>query len=310
MPMPARPQFSLRWLLGAVTACCIVVGGLATDWGERVGFWLTMLISVGVSSALLACLVRLASGVKVPSRRQLVTSGLAGAFFLFLMWELETVWWQPMLLPWYWVRDISRVWSILSLSLWVTDVSVWRVLRREPDDALLVEASHAARLSLAILGGAAVVSALLSATTFAIRGERRPEPEAGAQVIVVCAGIVAALPWIRILRRRAVVNRQFGIAEYVSLNALVVGSLLPMFAMVFASVVWISDPPAAKKWIVGDLIWFAGHFLPIWVGSALAIAAVLIQLWRDQWHPRSTAVAFTWLSGYWITVIFIDATFH
>jgi hypothetical protein len=228
------------------------------------------------------------------------------------MWDLERgAWWlgTPRL-PWYWVRDISTVWSIWSLSLWVADVSVWRVLRRERDDALLAEARYAARLSLVVLGGAAVVSALLLATTFAIRGERRPEPAAGALLIVVCAGIVAALPWIRILRRRAVVDRQFGIAEYVSLNGLVMGSLLAMFAMVFASVVWISDPSAAKQWITGDLIWFAGHFLPIWLGSGLAIAGVLIELWRDQWHPRSTAVAFTWLSGYWVTVIFIHGIFY
>lgn len=65
----------------------------------------------------------------------------------------------------------------------------------------------------------------------------------------------------------------------------------------------------AKQWITGALIWFVGHHLPIWVWTAFAIAGVVIELWRDQWHPRSTAVAFTWLSGYWIAVIFIDSIY-
>lgn len=33
-----------------------------------------------------------------------------------------------------------------------------------------------------------------------------------------------------------------------------------MFAMVFASLVWITDPPIAKKWITGELFWFGGLF--------------------------------------------------
>jgi hypothetical protein len=311
MPMPARPQFSLRWLLGAVTACCILVGGLATDWGDRVGFWLTLLVSVGASTAVLVCLVRLASGAAVPSRRQLATCGVAGAFVLFLMWELEKgAWWlgAPRL-PWYWVGNISSPWSIESLSLWATNVSVWRVLRREQDDALLVEARHASRLSLAILGGAAVVSALLLATTFAIRGERRPEPEAGALLIVVCAGIVAAFPWIRILRRRAVVRRRFGFAEYASLTALGLSIGIMVMAMPTAVVIWSNhEPPRRGIFYLSKLdLLMLFYFFPLIAASVFTLIGVVLELWRDQWHPRLTTMAGTCVSLNWIAVILFNA---
>lgn len=301
--MPARPQFSLRWLLGAVTACCIVVGGLATDWGDRVGFWLTLLVSVGASTALLACLVRLASGAAVPSRRQLATRGFAGAFLLFLLWGL----------PAHWVHDIWNVWSMLSMSLWVTNFSVWRVLRREHDDALLVEARHAARISLAILGGSAVVSALLLVTTFFIReewrlepGTRRPEP--GAILIVVCAGLVAALPWIRLLRRRAVVHHRPGVAEYVSLTALVMSSLIALLAMAAAVMLWDNDWPGRGSIFFNKTDAFVlFYFFPLIAASVVALAGMFIQLWRDQWHRLVTIMTCTLLTANWLVNCFYYA---
>jgi hypothetical protein len=301
--MPARPQFSLRWLLGAVTACCIVVGGLATDWGDRVGFWLTLLISVGASTAVLACLVRLASGAAVPSRRQLATRGLAGAFLLFLLWGL----------PAHWVHDIWTVWSILSLSLWVTDVAVWGVLRREQDDALLVEARHAARISLAILGGAAVVSALLLLTTFFIREEWRLEPgtrhlEPSALFIVVCAGIVSAFPWLRLLRRRAVAHHRPGFAEYVSLTALVTSSLIALLAMAAAVMLWENDwPGRGSIFFSKSDAFLLFYFFPLIAASVVALVGLFIQLWRDQWHRLVTIMTCTLLTANWLVNSFYVA---
>ena len=128
----------------------------------------------------------------------------------------------------------------LSLSLWIVVIAVWLALRCERDAALLVEIRHAAQLSLVVIGSALLAS-LLATTLASQRGvdplghwyTADPQP---IQWLVGGAGLVAAVPWIRVVRRRSVVVRRFGIAEYVSLTALG-GSIL---ISLVAAAVWIA----------------------------------------------------------------------
>jgi hypothetical protein len=223
--MNGWPQFSLRLLLIAVTACCLVVG-FVTNWGDKAGWGLVFVISPGVAAAILACLVRLSIDSSVPSRQQLFAFGVVGMLIVQVLSAFQTD--APMNTAYALFSTLTS----LSLSLWVAVVSAWFALRFEHDSALLVEATRAARLSLVVVGFALVVSALLWATALSTRGVWESELDVmPTRILVACAGFVAAVPWIRVVRRRSVVHRQFGIPEYLSIAALVVSTLLALLAI-------------------------------------------------------------------------------
>ena len=202
--MHARPRFGFRILLGAILAFCVVVG-LLTNWLDSTGWLLLFVISPGAAVALLACLGRLARDASTPSRWQLVCCGVAGAILIQGQWQLSHEWNIASTLQ---VMALS-----LSLSLVGTAAAVWRALRCEPDDALPIEVKRAARLSLLVISSAVVLSALLFATAYATKGkwERQQDDFAGS-LLVGCAGLLSAFPWIRLLRRRAVAHHCPGIA--------------------------------------------------------------------------------------------------
>lgn len=300
------PRFSLRMLLSTVVAFCVVVG-LITNWFRETAWVLVFVVSpgvtTGVATALLACLVRLAIDSSVPSRRQLIVCGVVGASLMQLLWSLGT---HAPLNAAYVIYTAS---FFLSLSLWVVVIAVWLALRWERDAALLVEIRHAARLSLVVIGSALLASLL--ATTLA--SQRGVDPlghwyTADAQPIQYlagCAGLVAAIPWIRVVRRRSVVVRRFGIAEYASLTALGGSILISLVTGCMAvNNIWNGERSLASgvMLIVLVLIYFG-------FPAVLTVVGVVIELWRDQWHPRLTCIACTWLIANWLFVCFWLASF-
>jgi hypothetical protein len=292
----------LRLLLIAVTACCLVVG-FVTNWGDKTGWGLVIVISPGVAAAILACLVRLSIDSSVPSRQQLFAFGVVGMLIVQVLSALQTD------APINAAYVLCSILTSLSLSLWVAGVSVWTALRFEHDSALLAELRQAARLSLFVVGSALLVSALLLATAFSIRGVWESERDMiPIRILVACAGMVAALPWIRVVRRRGVVHRRFGIPEYLSVAALVVSTMLAILAMAATVVIRNTEWSGPRTIFFGrnDAL-LAGYFYPIVAASVLAVTGVVLELWRDQWHPRLTAVAVIGVSAHWLGTSFCYA---
>jgi hypothetical protein len=305
--MHARPRFSLRMLLGAILALCVVIG-LMTNWRYEMAWVLVFVVSPGVTTgaatALLACLVRLAIDSAVPSRRQLIVCGVVGASLMHLLWSLGTH------APLNAAYVIYTALFFLSLSLWIVVIPVWLALRWERDAALLVEIRHAARLSLVVISSALVLSASLLPSTLRVvdPGPGLHPSRAGLlpiQLLVGCVGLVAAVPWIRVVRRRRVVVRRFGIAEYASLTALGGSILISLVTVGMAVIIWNGERSIGSglTFLLLVLIYFK-------FPAVLTVVGVLIELWRDQWHPRLTCIACTWLIANWLFVCFWLASFN
>ena len=292
-------------LLGAILAFCVAIGML-TNWFYETAWALFFVVSPGVTTgaatALLACLVRLAIDSAMPSRRQLIVCGVVGASLMHVLWSLGT---HSPLNAAYVIYTAS---FFLSVSLWVVVIAVWLALRWERDAALLVEIRHAARLTLVAIGSALVAS-LLATTLASQRGvdplghwyTADPQP---IQYLVGGAGLVAVVPWIRVVRRRSVVVRRFGIAEYVSLIALGGSILISLVTSCLGVIIWNGESSLASgvALIVLVIIYFKSP-------AVLTVVGVLIELWRDQWHPRLTCIACTWLIANWLFVCFWLAAF-
>ena len=90
-----------------------------------------------------------------------------------------------------------------------------------------------------------------------------------------------------------------------SLTALVMSSLIAIVAMGAAAMLWDNDWPGPRSHFFNKNDAFAlFYFFPLIAASAVALAGVFIQLWRDQWHRLVTTMTCTLLTGNWLVNCF------
>lgn len=288
-------------LLGAIAVFCVVIG-LMTNWYYETLWTLWFLVPPAAATAFLTCLIRLAIDSSLPSRLQLAISGVVGALFMQSLVELGRS------TPSQVFFEIFTILFYLSHSLWVTTFAVWLALRYERNVALLVEAKQAARVSLLVISSGLVLSAALIATAMLRRTDLIWDLDTGpAWLLVAIAGLVSAFPWVQMVRRRRVVQRRFGVAEYLSLGALVISDFIAMFAAGAAVVISNTKPSGLGAVFYHDIMYGLFCFIPIWSATGLVVVGLLIQLWRDQWHRGNTIFAVIWVVLFWLAIAFFWA---
>jgi hypothetical protein len=298
VPESKFPQFSLRMLLVVVAAICVIVG-LVTNWYRETLWALWFLVSPAVATAFLACLVKLSLNYSVPSRGQLAICGVVGALCMLALIQLGPN------TPSNASFVIFTIMFVLSVSLSVAELAFWLAWRLERDVALVIEARQAARVSLLVISSGLVIAAALIATSSLRQTTSIPGLDPGpAWLVVAVAGLLSAFPWVRMVRRRRVVHRRFGVAEYLSLGALVISDFIAIFAAGAAVVIANTKPSGLGAVFYHDIMYGLFCFIPIWSATGLVVVGLLIQLWRDQWHLGYTVIACTWVVLFWLIMAF------
>jgi hypothetical protein len=191
--------------------------------------------------------------------------------------------------------------------LWVTAWVMWRVLRRTPDDFTPREVRYAASMSL-IIGSC--VAIFVIALTAAIHRDF-PSPYKYQQPLIMVTtvgGLVAAAPWIKLLRGHAR-RLQGGHQAWDTVSKLLLG-----LGIGFAAFSWLTaglwylppgllvrpDDPVRGLGLAIILIFL--YTQPQWIGVALFVAGLVLELYRDRWHPRLTVLGCAYFVPFWLFV--------
>jgi hypothetical protein len=258
-----RWQFSLGQLFSVLTVVCLVLASLrAYGWASVIKGTL-----LGVLLAFLSWELWLVVIASFPARRTLI-AGLQILVPLGLMAGLA--------MESNWVRGMHGLLEPLVLlaapPAWLTAWCVWRVSRRTPGDFELREVRKAATAHLILLAAFYLMALVLKNIA---RGD-------AAVVIATAGSFFTSVPWIRLLREKAMRNRPAGtFADYVS------GACL-LFSLIIV-VIWVSVGSSLhsnRGYNLGFgiiLILVFHSALPL--GSIIWAIGMLIQLWRNRWHP-------------------------
>lgn len=297
-----RGQFSLRTMFWAVTAVCVIAGEIAN--GD-----LSWYFNVYCSLVMLHGLVLVWAYVAWTSRRPdrcvlvIVTAIAAGSAIVPL---IRHEGYGDSLLT-----AVSMIQLTPALLCWPTAWLTWRVLRRTPHDFDGAEVRTAALRSL--LGGGLLCC---YAAVVLYSNWHRLEPGFfnkndalfPAAWVAVGGSLAAAIPWIKLLRRRArgaATSR--GWIDVVAKVLLATGIAIAMLAWV-AVAHHFAVREATEAQYLGGIGWVIGYglcfVLPQLASTGLFLLGLLIELYRDRWNPVLTAVGCAYFIPIWLIVAY------
>ncbi len=181
----------------------------------------------------------------------------------------------------------------------------YRVLRRAPDDFGSSDIRRAAVGSLVIGTCLFFYSTMLMAMSHLT--EQRPripmEREYLALCTVTAANLLAAVPWIKLDRRRVawLKGRPYSLMDSGSRWLLVVSLLCVGVGNAMAN--YILSQPYSHRPLFWPLALAFYYFLPQLAGSGLFLVAMMIQLYRDRWHRILASAACLYFVPYWLIFV-------
>jgi hypothetical protein len=193
------------------------------------------------------------------------------------------------------------------LSCWFLAWLMWRVLARTPRDFTVGQTRRAAIATLVVV--LAPLDAILFVSGLSTGAVRIVGPDVAPRCLAIVGGVAAILPWIKLLRghsRR--LNPGYGRADTVS-KVLLASSIgvaaLSWVTMAAFFACRTTTPPATLGECLGLMIYdHMATAIPLWIqcgATGLFVAGFLLEVYRDRWHPRLTAIGGLHLGWYWVT---------
>jgi hypothetical protein len=297
-PVRERPrkrwQYSLRWLAAAVTLFCVLLATFGPN-----GWLLVIVGTLALLLGLLAIFAQIGVASSIPSRRGITgiaaacTAAAAGIVYLAGTQAGRASPLAQLLLPFEHV-------PFGGVPLWLTAWCLGSVLRRTGTDFDLLQVRRAAGISL--LG-------FLCLYTYAVfitidsqkndwQGAASLSQRYATHYLIFVASLATSIPWICLIRRRAMAGApRWSAFDFISL-ALLTCSLLMILLWLLLR---LSPQSFAEKGDLGEvlgLLILTFYALPM--GSCLFLAGLVIEIWRDRWHRRLTLMSGAFFAAYWL----------
>ena len=202
----------------------------------------------------------------------------------------------------------SGDWAAYALSsCWLLAWLMWRVLARTPRDFTVGQTRRAAIATLVV--ALALLDAMLLVSSLSTGAVRIVGPDVAPLCLAIVGGAAGVLPWIKLLRSHAHrLNPCYGRADTVS-KVLLASSLgvaaLSWVTMAAYFACRTTPPPATLGECLGLMIYdHMATAIPLWIqcgATGLLVAGLLLELYRDRWHPRLTAIGGLHFGWYWVT---------
>ena len=193
------------------------------------------------------------------------------------------------------------------LTCWWLAWLMWRVLARTPRDFTVEQTRRAAVATLLV--ELALLNAILFVSCLSTGAVRIVGPDVAPRCLAIVGGAAAVLPWIKLLRSHARrLNPGYGLADTVS-KVLLASSIgvaaLSWVTMAAYCACRTTTPPATLGECLGLMIYdHMATAIPLWIqcgATGLLVAGLLLEVYRDRWHPRVTAIGGLHFGWYWVT---------